>query len=80
MAEGTTGLVKASEAFEEYRDRLPWRSRPLFYRAIKRGEVPSIRFGIAVFVPRQALEALADGNLIDFERTRRRFVDEYPEP
>ena len=57
------GLIKASDALREYAGRLPWASKPSFYMAVSRGDVPSVRFGAAVYVPRWALEALANGDV-----------------
>ena len=42
---------------EEARDRLGL-SRGLIYEAIRRGEIPSIRIGRRILVPRVALEQL----------------------
>ena len=64
------GLVKASEAFREYAGRLPWASRPSFYQAVERGEIPCVRFGAAVYIPRWALEALANGDVETLRRHR----------
>ena len=63
MSATEAGLIKASNAFRKYEGRLPWRSRPRFYLAISRGEVPSVRFGSAIYVPIWALEALANGDV-----------------
>jgi hypothetical protein len=57
------GLVKASRGYDMYAGRLPWSNRPGFYNAISRGEVSSVRFGTAIYVPRWALEALANGDV-----------------
>ena len=65
------GLVKASVGWHEFRDHLPWNSRPSYYSAIDRGEIPSVKFGTAVYVPRWALEALASGDIEALKRARR---------
>lgn len=57
------GLVKASAGWAEFQGRLPWRSRARYYLALSRRQIPSARFGSAVYVPRWALEALATGDL-----------------
>jgi hypothetical protein len=64
------GLVRAGVAFEEYAGRLPWNTRPSYYKAIERGEIPSLKFGSAVYVPRWALEALANGDVEALHRGR----------
>lgn len=65
------GLVKASEAYEEFREGLPWGNRTSFYLAIERGEIPAVRFGSAVYVPRRALEAIAAGDLVALAQVRQ---------
>ena len=65
------GLVKASVGWHEYRGRLPWNSRPSYYAAIERGEIPSVRFASAVYVPRWALEALVNGDVDALQRGRQ---------
>ena len=71
MDEEPAGLVKASDALREYAGRLPWTSKPSFYLAISRGEIPCVKFGAAVYVPRWALEALANGDVNALRRDRR---------
>lgn len=51
------GLIKASEAWEEFGPRLPWTSRAAFYAAL--GKVSwTVRWGSSLFVPRWAMEAV----------------------
>ena len=70
------GLVKASAAFREYAGRLPWASRPSFYQAIEREEIPCVRFGTAIYVPRWALEALAVGDVEALKQARHTAPDQ----
>ena len=64
------GFTKASEAWAEYRGRLPWRTRQNFYLAISRGDIPSCKWGAAVYLPRWALEALANGDVEALNQAR----------
>lgn len=63
MTQEVQGLIRAGDAWREYEARLPWGSRPSFYNALQRHEIPSVRFGTAIYVPRWALEALANGDI-----------------
>lgn len=65
------GVSSASTAYQRYRKRLPWSSRPSFYAAVARGEIPAVRLGAAVYVPVWALEALPSGDLETLAQRRR---------
>lgn len=62
-AKAQAGLIRAGRAFDEYAGKLPWHSRPTFYNAIARGEIPSVGFGAALYVPRWAMDAIALGDV-----------------
>lgn len=63
------GFLRASVGFQRYRGRLPWANRASFYLAISRGEIPSVRFGTAIYIPRWVLKALASGDVEALQRS-----------
>ena len=70
MTTATAGLIKASEAWARYRTRLPWRNRATFYQRIAEGHIPSVHFGLSLYVPVSALEALCNGDVDALKHSR----------
>ena len=58
-----TGLIKAASAWREFGERLPWATKVSFYNALASADLPSVRFGSAVFVPRWVMVALVSGDV-----------------
>ena len=56
-------LMEVAEALQAYRPILPrsLASRAGFYKAVARGDIPSIRIGRRIYVIRAKLEALLHG-------------------